>query len=120
MNLLNPPLLSPHPHSYEYNTLYIIYIIIHTINNCYSMIQLLKMDFIIDACENYLRFYGQLNKPPPPPPPPPLVSPLQIILNILSKMYSHAVLFHSKVLLLMVSSIHCEHKVKIDLSQSFS
>ena len=31
------------------------------------MIQLLKMDFIIDACENYLRFYGQQNKPPPHP-----------------------------------------------------
>ena len=82
------------------------------------MIQLLKMDFIIDACENYVKFYGQLNKPAPP-----LISPPQFILNILSKMYSHAVLlyvFHSKVLLLMVSSINCEHKVKIDLSQSFS
>jgi hypothetical protein len=31
------------------------------------MIQLLKMDFIIDACENYVKFYGQLKKPPPPP-----------------------------------------------------
>ena len=29
------------------------------------MIQLLKMDFRIDACENYVKFYGQLNKPPP-------------------------------------------------------